>query len=160
MPEGGPCEGTHKSCALCKAGEVKVGLLGAPHKKTGVRRVRGCKDPTAIGKRNRTKGKAKQRTARRQVGVQDSDIPSMLMEEESWDGIFRFEVKAGQQIKALTTRFSQAEAQSDAGKMSFDNRPFALVAMPDGWGSEGLVVVKLSTFQETILPALESVPAV
>lgn len=159
MADYGPCEGSHNKCTLCKDGEVKVGLLGAPNKRTGVRRVRSCGDPVARGARNRRKGKTKQRAARRQVGVEDSPVPNSLADEESWTGPFLVEVKAGQQVKALTTRFVKAEDQANASRSASDSRPFALVAMPDGWGSEGIVAMRLSDFEKLVLPALETVPA-
>lgn len=148
--ESGPCQGAHSKCALCKGGEVKVGLLGAAHKTTGAKRVRGCKDPTAVGARNRTKGKSKQRIARRAVGVGDSAVPAAFADEEAWGGVCRFEVKAGKQVGPIATRFLAALRQSEKSRSTTDTRPFAMVCMPDGWGANGLVIMDLETFQRTI----------
>lgn len=96
---------------------------------------------------------SKPSAARRAVGVEDSDVPNSLAEEESWDGPVRVEVKAGAQVKPIATRFYAAEAQSDKGKSADDERMFALVAMPEGT-ADGLVVMRLSEFKEIVLPLL------
>lgn len=154
MPEKGPCEGTHEKCSICKGGEIKEGILGAPHKKSGARRVRGCNDPTARGKRNRARGKRKQREARRAIGVADSPVPNSLADEESWGGPVRAEVKSGKQIQPIATRFFAAKSQSDKGADPDDDRIFVLVAMPTN-STDGMVTMLLSDFKETILPLLE-----
>lgn len=115
--------------------------------------TRGAPCRPCLGRRNRRKGLAKQRKARKALGVPDSRFHGQLGNEENWRGIFRAEVKAGQQVKAMTTRFLMAEKQSDANKAIGDSRPFAFVAMPDGT-SDGLVCVRLSVWRTTVVPAL------
>jgi len=138
----GYCQGnfdkcTDKSCPL-------FGTLGRPDRR-GVRRVRGCGDPSARGKRNRRKGDSKARRARKKLGLGGH----LTRHEENWGGAFRVEIKAGAQIKAIATRFNSAKAQSDAAKALGDIRPFAMVAMPDG-SSEGIVLMTLSEFSEIV----------
>jgi hypothetical protein len=66
------------------------GTLGRPDRQ-GVRRVRGCGDPAARGRRNRTKGDSKARRARKKLGLGGH----LTRHEENWGGRFRTEVKAG-----------------------------------------------------------------
>jgi len=133
-------------------------------KETQLARVWTCKDGNegctrsqpcrpCLGRRNRRKGMAKQRVARKALGVPDTRFHGQLANEENWRGIFRGEVKAGQQVKAMTTRFLAAEKQSDQNKAIGDTRPFAFVAMPDG-STDGLVCVRLSVWRQTVVPAL------
>ena len=124
----GECQGNQEKCNL--TGCPKFGALGRPAR-DGMRRVKGCSDPTARGKRNRSKGDSKARTRH----------------EEHWGGMFRVEVKAGAQINAIWTRFRDARLQSNASKSLGDIRPFAMIAMPDGT-SEGIVLMSLDEFAE------------
>ena len=62
----GECQGNRDKCNLPEC--PKFGLLSRPSR-DGKRRVRGCNDPAARGKRNRTKGDAKARHARRKLGI-------------------------------------------------------------------------------------------
>ncbi len=73
--------------------------------------------PSCQGRRNRRSGLKKQRVARKQLGVPDSRFHGQLGNEENWrDPNFRDEIKSGQQVKALTSRFLEAEAQSAANR--------------------------------------------
>lgn len=78
---------------------------------------------------------------------------SELGNEENWRGSLRYEVKSGQQVKAIASKYLAAENQSARSKAVGDLRPFAFIAMPDGWGSEGLVVVRKSVFQALLRTA-------
>jgi hypothetical protein len=98
----------------------------------------------------------KQRQARKGL-VPDPLWHSELAHEENWRGNFRFEVKSGNQVKGVASRYLAAENQSLMAKPFGDLRPFAFIAMPDGWGSEGLVVVRKSVFA-ALLRGGESVP--
>jgi hypothetical protein len=136
----GYCQGnydkcSHESCPL-------FGTLGRPDKQ-GVRRVRGCADPSARGRRNRRKGDSKARRARKKLGLGGH----LTRHEENWGGAFRTEIKAGAQVGPIATRFQAAKAQSDAAKALGDIRPFVMVAMPDG-STEGIVLMTLSEFSE------------
>jgi hypothetical protein len=118
------------------------GTLGRPDRQ-GVRRVRGCGDPAARGRRNRTKGDSKARRARKKLGLGGH----LTRHEENWGGRFRTEVKAGAQVGPIATRFQAAYAQSLAAKALGDIRPFLMVAMPDGT-NKGIVLMDLDEFSE------------
>jgi hypothetical protein len=101
------------------------------------------------GRRNRRAGKAKQRAARKLLGVPETRYAGQSADEENWrDERLRWECKAGKQVQSLAARFLDAERQSDANKAVGDMRPFAFVAMPTGWGNEGIVAVRLSVWSQ------------
>jgi hypothetical protein len=144
----GECQGDRDRCSLDNC--PLFGTLGRPDRKN-VRRIRGCADPAARGRRNRTKGDAKARRARKKLGLGGH----LTRHEENWGGYFRTEVKAGLQVGPIATRFQTAKAQSDAAKALGDIRPFIMVAMPDGT-TDGIVLMSLSEFSE--LTALLTTP--
>ncbi len=144
----GECQGNRDRCSLDNC--PLFGTLGRPDRKN-VRRIRGCADPAARGRRNRTKGDAKARRARKKLGLGGH----LTRHEENWGGYFRTEVKAGLQVGPIATRFQTAKAQSDAAKALGDIRPFIMVAMPDGT-TDGIVLMSLSEFSE--LTALLTTP--
>ena len=144
----GECQGDRDRCSLDNC--PLFGTLGRPDRKN-VRRIRGCADPAARGRRNRTKGDAKARRARKKLGLGGH----LTRHEENWGGYFRTEVKAGLQVGPIATRFQTAKAQSDAAKALGDIRPFIIVAMPDGT-TDGIVLMSLSEFSE--LTALLTTP--
>lgn len=102
---------------------------------------------SCLGRRNRRKGKLKQREARKALGIKPPRAGMAANEEEWRDANFRWEVKSGKQVQSLTARFLAAEAQSDAAKAIGDPRPFAFVAMGPGMGAEGIVAVRLSVWR-------------
>lgn len=138
----GECQGNQAKCTLdlCPL----FGTLGRADR-YGIRRVRGCSDPAARGRRNRTKGDSKARRARKKLGLGGH----LTRHEENWGGAFRTEIKAGAQIGPIATRFTQARAQSDAAKALGDIRPFVMVAMPDGT-TKGIVLMDLDEFSELV----------
>ena len=136
----GECQGNRSRCTV--DGCPLFGTLGRPDRRQ-VRRVRGCADPAARGRRNRTKGDAKARRARKKLGLGGH----LTRHEENWGGVFRTEIKAGAQIGPIATRFQAAKTQSDAAKALGDVRPFIMVAMPDG-STDGIVLMSLSEFSE------------
>ena len=144
----GECQGDRDRCSLDNC--PLFGTLGRPDRKN-VRRIRGCADPAARGRRNRTKGDAKARRARKKLGLGGH----LTRHEENWGGYFRTEVKAGAQVGPIATRFQTAKAQSDAAKALGDIRPFIMVAMPDGT-TDGIVLMSLSECSE--LTALLTTP--
>ena len=144
----GECQGNRDRCSLDNC--PLFGTLGRPDRKN-VRRIRGCADPAARGRRNRTKGDAKARRARKKLGLGGH----LTRHEENWGGYFRTEVKAGLQVGPIATRFQTAKTQSDAAKALGDIRPFIMVAMPDGT-TDGIVLMSLSEFSE--LTALLTTP--
>jgi len=137
------CEGNQDRCTLndCRL----FGTLGRPGR-DGKRRVKGCSDPQARGKRNRSKGDSKARIARKKLGLAATGSAGSR-HEEHWSGFFRVEVKAGAQVGPIWTRFQLAFNQSKASKALGDIRPFAMIAMPDG-ASEGIVLMTLTEFAE------------
>ena len=139
----GECQGRQDRCTLgdkCP----KFGLLGRAGR-DGARRVKGCGDPVARGKRNRAKGDSKARRARKMLGIAGANT----RHEELWGGALRVEMKAGAQIEQIATRFRAALAQSEASRAVGDIRPFVLVAMPDG-ESDGLAVMRLSVLSDLL----------
>lgn len=138
----GECEGNQEKCN--SEGCPRFGTLGRASR-DGRRRVRNCGDPAARGKRNRTKGDAKARRARRKLGLGGH----LTRHEENWGGMVRTEIKAGKQVGPIYTRFQDAKAQSDAAKAMGDIRPFVMVAMPEGT-SKGIVLMDLDEFAEII----------
>jgi len=139
----GECQGDKDKCSV-KDKCPLYGLLGREGR-DGKRRVRGCGDPRARGKRNRAKGDSKARRARRKLGL----TGHLTRHEENWGGAFRVEIKAGAQVGPIATRFRDAKAQSDAAKAIGDIRPFLMVAMADGT-SRGIVLVDLDEFSELV----------
>jgi hypothetical protein len=107
--------------------------------------VRGCPCPKCRGKRNRDKGDSKARKARKTLGL----VGANTRHEEHWGGALRVEVKAGAQVGPIATRFLACEAQSGEARALGDNRPFAMVAMPDDWKS-GLIVMRLEEFAQIL----------
>jgi hypothetical protein len=141
----GECQGNREKCNLSEC--PKFGLLGKVAR-DGKRRVKGCNDPVARGKRNRTKGDNKARIARRKLGLAATGNAG-TRHEEHWGGVLRVEVKAGAQIVPIATRFNAAKGQSDQAKAFGDIRPFAMIAMPDG-SSDGIVLMTLTEFSELL----------
>ena len=143
----GECQGNRDRCTVDNC--PLFGTLGRADRQ-GVRRVRGCSDPAARGRRNRTKGDAKARRARKKLGLGGH----LTRHEESWSGVVRTEIKAGIQVGPIATRFNAAKAQSDAAKALGDIRPFVMVAMPDGT-SRGIVLMDLDEFSQIIMLVTE-----
>ena len=136
----GECQGNQDKCST--KGCPLFGTLGREDRQ-GKRRIKGCGDPSARGRRNRAKGDSKARRARKKLGLGGH----LTRHEENWGGHFRTEVKAGAQVGPIATRFNLAKAQSDAAKALGDIRPFIMVAMPDGT-TDGIVLMSLSEFSE------------
>ena len=143
----GDCQGVREKCSYGEACP-KFGTLGRPAR-DGKRRIKGCGDAVARGKRNRAKGDSKARRARKQLGL--AGVNSR--HEEHWGGALRVEVKAGAQVQPIETRFALAETQSAQAKAHGDIRPFVMVAMPDGM-TDGIVLMRLSQFS-ILLEALQ-----
>lgn len=130
------------------------GLFGTV---TNSRHVRGCSCPQCRGRRNRRKGLSKQRKARVALGVAPSHKFGDANEERWNDPLFANEVKAGKQIGPAVTAWLRIEAQVQSNQMAVgaNRKPCRAVLMPDEWGAEGLVMVRLSTWTELVRPALE-----
>jgi hypothetical protein len=131
------CEGNRDKCTNERC--PLYGVLGRVGR-DGKRRVAKCGDPAARGKRNRAKGDAKARRARKTLGIGGANT----RHEEHWGGAFRVEVKAGKQIAPIWTRYLLAEQQSEQARAIGDPRPFIMVAMPDNT-TDGLIIGRLSS---------------
>lgn len=121
------CQGNQEKCSV--EGCPKFGTLGRVGR-DGNRRVPGCGDPSARGKRNRTKGDSKARRAR--VGLR---IPgAMSRHEENWAGAVLTEMKAGTKGGAnkVWTAYQNARNQSDAARPVGATQPFVAGFCPDG----------------------------
>lgn len=148
------CGGDH---ARCKNADCPLfGTLGVPAR-DGTRRIKGCGDPVARGKRNRRSGLSKQRDARKRLGVAPSNRFGDANEENWQDGVFANEVKSGKQVQPAVTIWNRIEEQILRNQSHFGSlrKPARAILMPEGWGKEGLVMMKLSTWEETVLPAMQ-----
>lgn len=139
----GDCQGRRDRCTLGDACP-KFGTLGRPAR-DGSRRVKGCGDPVARGRRNRAKGDGKARRARKMLGIAGANT----RHEELWGGVVRVEIKAGAQIEPIATRYRHAEQQSEQHRALGDIRAFVLIAMPDG-ESDGLAVMRVSVLADLL----------
>jgi hypothetical protein len=108
-------------------------------------RTKPCK--SCEGRRNRRKGARKQAAARRALGVPAARYVGETAHEESWQGVFLGEVKAGKQVQSLAARFLAAERQAEAKRADGDARPFAFIAMPAGW-NDGVIAFRISAWQQ------------
>lgn len=135
--------------AFCGCG---CGRFGTPNKRGCVRL---CPCVRCRGARNRRKGLRKQTAARKALGVPSQKFGDS--NEERWlDALFANEVKAGLQCKPLLNWWRRVEAQVLANEATFGDRrrPVRAVAMPEGQ-TDGLVVVRLSTWRDIVRPALD-----
>jgi len=74
-----------------------------------------------------------------------------LANEETADHLpVRYESKAGAQVGPIATRYLAAEKQSEQARATGDVRPFVFLAMPDEWGTDGLIVFRLSRAVDVI----------
>jgi len=132
------------------------GLYGTPRKKP-LGHIRDCACAQCRGKRNRVKGLKKQRDARKRLGVAPSNKFGDSNEENWQDVMFANECKAGKQIQAAVNAWLRIEAQvlSNDTAVGSRHKPCRAILMPDGWGKDGLVMVRLSTWEDLVRPALE-----
>jgi hypothetical protein len=142
----------------CECGCAMVGAARSKNWGDGKVHVRGCACHRCRGSRNRSSGLKKQRAARKLLDVPAARFHGELGNEESWRFRFRVEVKSGQVVQSMATRYLAAERQSFENKAIGDPRLFVFVAMPGGWGNnDGLVTMRLSTWNREIAPHLPSV---
>lgn len=149
-------QGPEKGTCQCVADCGLFGTLGRPDR-TGARHVRGCACRVCMGRRNRRNGLSKQRVARKALGVKPQKFGDA--NEERWsDALFANEVKSGKQCGPLANWWNRVEAQVRSNESEFGDRrrPARAVAMPEGWGHEGLVAVRLSAWRDVVAPALDA----
>ena len=149
----GECEGRQENCKV--DGCPLFGTLGKPAR-DGKRRIKRCGDAVARGRRSRRKGLKKQRDARKALGVAPSHKFGDANEERWQDPLFANEVKSGKQIQPAVTAWLRIEKQvrGDQVGVGMLRKPCRAVLMPDEWGSEGLVMVRLSVWRDVVAPAL------
>lgn len=138
-PEKGYCGGRHDDCKLCRQGDEPLfGTLLKPSR-DGKRRVKGCGDPVARGKRNRAKGDSKARRARKVLSLSGP----ATRHEELWRGGVLTEIKAGRAGGAnqVWTQYRNSRAQAEASRAIGDHRPFVAAFCPDGT-SHTLIVIR------------------
>jgi len=120
-----------------------------------VKKREGWSDNQKRGLTNKNKGRRKQNLARKKLKIPDTKFRSQMGNEESWQGQVRVEVKAGQQVKTIWSKYLKAKEQSDTNTSIGDTRPFLFVAMPDGT-SNGLVVMELDKLEEIVFALIET----
>jgi hypothetical protein len=102
---------------------------------------------------NRSSGRTKQMRAKEMLGVPEREFGGKSSDEEHWNSQVRFEVKSGNQVEPIATRFYAAEKQSSeyAGRQKDNSikKPFAMVAMPHGTG-DGILLLRLSQLTEVV----------
>lgn len=138
----------------CPCGHAKCDKFGTLSTRLG--HVRGCPCPRCRGKRNRKSGLARQSVARKALGIPPNKFGDA--NEERWsDNMFANEVKSGKQCGPLETWFRKTEAQVLANRAEHGDRrlPARLVAMPEGWGDDGIVAMRLSAYESIVRPACD-----
>lgn len=136
-----------KTKAECGCG---CSLFGTP-KKNG--HVRGCHCVSCRNRNNKRKGQSKQRAGAKAVGITINRLGAG--HEENYGGALRVEVKAGAQVGPIDTRYRNARRQSDAARSIGDNRPFAMLAMPDGM-SDGYLIVRTDELEAVLLAVAQN----
>lgn len=137
---------------LSKAGQLarSPGKENRACPNTGIA-VRECTCYSCRGRRNRTKGKVKQRQARRKLesafGASAGPTIASTSNEETWRLPVRAEVKAGRYAATVDTFYRNTKAQSDLSKAIGDTRAFMAIAMVDG-STDGLAVIRLSDLNQ------------
>lgn len=141
--EKGECPCPDLSCTLY--GTIRPG-----------KHIRGCKCRSCLGRRNRRSGLKKQREARKALGVAPSHKFGDANEENWHDPLWANEVKSGKQCGPVQNAWLRAEKQILSNRADHGDRrkQARVVWMPEGW-SDGLVCVRLSSWNELVRPALE-----
>lgn len=138
----------------CPCGDQRCDKFGTLSTRLG--HVRGCPCRRCMGKRNRKSGLARQSVARKALGIPGQKFGDA--NEERWaDNMFANEVKSGKQCGPLANWWARVEAQVLANRAEHGDRrrPVRAVAMPEGWGDDGIVAMRLSAYRELVAPALE-----
>lgn len=143
-----------------KQADDGVGKLSRPCRRCDSgKSARSCQCPGAIGARSRRKGKVGERKARRGIervisGRLVTNLAQAAVGEEAYGGPVRLEIKSGGRFaNPVGLRFLKLEDQSAAAKAEGDPRPFMGVVLPDGWGEDGVVLIRLSDLR-SVLEAL------
>ena len=96
---------------------------------------------------NRSNGRTKQMRAKELLGVPDRKFGGKSADEEHWNSEVRFEVKSGNQVEPIATRFYKAEKQSSeyAGRQKDGSiKVQKLASINAARGTDGSVTVKFT----------------
>lgn len=126
--EHGDCEGNRAKCGA--DGCPKYGRLPRKTSRDGRRRVRGCDDPTARGRRSKRAGGEAQRRAAKQLGIDVHGLHGG--HEENYGGLVRLEVKHGGQVGAAWRAFERLSPRPPAEARARIRRA---ILFPDGCGT-------------------------
>lgn len=140
----------------CCCGCGRVAALRSKPWRDGSTHVRTCECARCRGARNRRQGLRKQKVAQKALGVPQSRYGDT--NEERWgDNVFANETKSGAQVGPVANFWTRTERQVMQNRSDFgsDLRPARIVAMPAGWGDDGVVLVRLSTWRTHVRPALD-----
>jgi hypothetical protein len=138
----------------CPCDDPRCDKIGQPTARIG--HIRGCRCRRCIGRANRRDGLKRQNVARKRLGIPGHKFGDS--NEEKWsDNCFANEVKSGKQVGPLANWWRKAEAQILANRADHGDKrlPARCIAMPEGWSDDGLVVVRLSVWDELVRPALD-----
>jgi hypothetical protein len=98
-------------------------------------------------------GLQKQERARKLLRVPDREFGASNMDEELWNSEVQFEVKAGKQVDKVASLFFRIEEQTEQKLKSTkgvqQDKPFAMICMPNGTG-DGLLVTRLSELESLV----------
>lgn len=104
-------------------------------------------------------GLQKQERARKLLKVPDRDFGASNMDEELWNSAVQFEVKSGKQVDKIASVFFRIEEQTEqklkTTKGATNDKPFAMICMPNGTG-DGLLVTRLSELEKVVSGLLEN----
>lgn len=147
------CDGNTEKCT-----NKDCRIYGVPMQrswKDGLQRVKGCGDQVARGARSRRSGLAKQRVARKALGVAPSHKFGDANEENWCDPYFQTEVKSGAQVRAVNTFWTKCLTQIQSGQPDFgaQSKIPRVVAMPEGT-SDGIVLMRLSDWEKFVKPLI------
>lgn len=106
------------------------------------------------GARVRRQGLAKQRAAKKLLGVPANKFHGQDGAEENWRGSFIHEVKSQGFAKPVATKFLLMEKQAMGNKAVGDSRSFLATFMPPQM-TDGIVAMRLSDWNRHIVPLLQ-----
>lgn len=98
-------------------------------------------------------GLQSQERARKMLRVPDREFAASNMDEELWNSEVQFEVKAGKQVDKVASLFFRIEEQTEQKinntKGKTNDKPFAMICMPNGTG-DGLLVTRISDLERLV----------
>ena len=149
----GECEGDRAHCTA--VGCPVFGKLARKPARDEKRRVRGCGDRVARGKRAKQAGARGQRKAAKQLGISTHGLHGG--HEENYGGRLRIEVKQGKQVEQVWKAFALLAPIPPADRSQGSGRPaiffetsdgFPLVAMTPDWSPQTHNAIGLPKFRQ------------